>query len=486
MKRSSIFYIVLIALVGGVVGAAAVAVFSGKKEIKYIVQAPTGSQYKSVSYGGQDGGGSSFTPAAEMGVKAVVHVKTITKRSQEDSQNSFLEYFFGYRQYRDPGPQLGSGSGVIISPDGYIVTANHVIDGATEVQVVMEDNREFTSKVIGTDEATDIAVLKIDANELPFLRFGPSDSLRLGEWVLAIGNPFNLTSTVTAGIVSAKGRNNITPVYDRNSANSRIESFIQTDAAVNRGNSGGALVNLNGELVGINTSIYTPSGAFAGYSFAVPSSIVEKVVKDLMEFGNVRRAVLGITMQAITSDLAKDYGLKEMNGVYIENVVPGGAADQAGIKRGDVLTHINNTPVKTMSAVQEMINKYRPDDKVEVTVIRDGKTKQFTATLRIRDDKAIAALNNDNIEKALGATFKDVSPEVKRKLGVRQGVQITNLKDGAFKAAGVKEGFIITSVNRMPVSSKEELVSALQDWENGALLQGVYPDGNRVLYGIGK
>ena len=481
MKRSTVFYIIFIALLSGVTGAMAVAAFTGKKEIKYVVQTPTDYEFKNVNYGGQDGSGSSFTPAAEKGVKAVVHVKTVTQRSQNDEQGSILEYFFGYRQYRDPGPQLGSGSGVIISPDGYIVTANHVIDKANTVQITTEDNQEFTAKVVGTDEATDIAVLKIDASGLPFLYFGQSDSLRLGEWVLAIGNPFNLTSTVTAGIVSAKGRENVTP-YDRN--NNRIESFIQTDAAVNRGNSGGALVNLRGELVGINTSIYTPSGAFAGYSFAVPSSIVEKVVKDLIEFGVVQRAILGISMQNLTSEMAKDYDIKDLNGVYIANVIPGGAAEIAGIKRGDIITHINDVQVKTSSAVQEQINRYRPNEQVKVTVIRDKQTKQFTATLRIRDEQAIAALTNEAIEKSLGATFKEVAPEVRRSLNVRNGIQVTNIKEGLLKNAGVKEEFIITSVNRMAIRNKEELLSALRDLENGALIQGIYPDGTIARYAL--
>ena len=484
MKRSTVFYIIFIALLSGLTGAMAVSAFMGKEktEVRYVVQTPIDYEFRNVNYGGQDYGGSSFTPAAEKGVKAVVHVRTMTQRSQNNEQGSLYE-FFGFRQDQNPAPQAGSGSGVIISPDGYIVTANHVIDRATTVQVITEDNHNFTANVIGTDEATDIALLKIEATGLPFLHFGLSDSLRLGEWVLAIGNPFNLTSTVTAGIVSAKGRSNVAPSYGRRN-NNRVEAFIQTDAAVNRGNSGGALVNLRGELVGINTSIITSSNAFSGYSFAVPSSLVEKVVKDLIEFGVVQRAVLGVTMDNLNSEMAKDYNIKDLNGVYVTGVIPGSAAEISGIKRGDVITHINEVPVRTTSALQEQINRFRPNDKVGVTVVSNGKTKQITATLRIRDDQAIAALNDEAIERLLGATFKDAAPDLRRSLNVRNGIQVTNIKDGLLKDAGIKEGFIITNVNRAPIRNKEELLTALRDLEDGAFIQGIYPDGTRARYAL--
>jgi Do/DeqQ family serine protease len=316
-----------------------------------------------------------FTYAAEVSVEAVVHVSTIYQRRQESL--TLLDYVFGYRTpHYESRPTMGSGSGVILTTDGYIVTNNHVIANANAVQVTLYDKRTFPARVIGTDPATDIAVLKIDAEELPFLTFGNSDSLRLGEWVLAIGNPYNLNSTITAGIVSAKGRN-----LPSNDGRFKIESFIQTDAAVNPGNSGGALVNTRGELIGINTAIASPTGSFSGYSFAVPTIIVQKVVEDIIQYGNVQRAMLGVMMIDITDALAKRLNLPHPNGVLITQLVRGGVAEKAGIKAGDVIIRVNGTEVNSASMVQEQISRFRPDQQVEIVVERDGKTKHFNAIL---------------------------------------------------------------------------------------------------------
>jgi Do/DeqQ family serine protease len=326
-----------------------------------------------------------FTYAAENSVEAVVHVASTYQRRQEPV-SAFLEYYFGFRapQY-ERHPAVGSGSGVILTTGGYIVTNNHVIDKASEIQVTLYDKRTFPAKLIGTDPATDIAVLKIDADGLPFIPFGSSDSLRLGEWVLAIGNPYNLTSTITAGIVSAKGRHMLSP-----DGRFKIESFIQTDAAVNPGNSGGALVNTRGELVGINTAIASPTGSFSGYSFAVPTGIVQKVVEDIIQHGSVQRAVLGIMMTDVTDAIAKKLDLNSLNGVLVADIVAGSAAEKAGFRKGDVITHINDVAVKSTSAVQEQIARYRPEQQVEIIIERDGKKRHFNVVLteaRVNDTK---------------------------------------------------------------------------------------------------
>ncbi|MDR0693908.1 MAG: trypsin-like peptidase domain-containing protein [Prevotellaceae bacterium] len=330
-----------------------------------------------------------FTYAAENSVEAVVHVASIYPRRKE-TVTSILEYYFGYRSpHEERRPAVGSGSGVILTTDGYIVTNNHVIDKASDIQVTLYDKRRFPAKLIGTDPATDVAVLKIDTGDLPFLPFGNSDSLRLGEWVLAIGNPYNLTSTITAGIVSAKGRHMLSP-----DGRFKIESFIQTDAAVNPGNSGGALVNTRGELMGINTAIASPTGSFSGYSFAVPTAIVQKVVEDIIQYGAVQRAVLGIVMTDITDDIAKKMNLAQLDGVFVVNLVAGSAAEKAGIRKEDVITHINGVAVKNTSAVQEQIGRYRPEEQIEVLVERDGKKRhvnvvlaKFEATIKFPNEK---------------------------------------------------------------------------------------------------
>ncbi|MBQ7575981.1 MAG: trypsin-like peptidase domain-containing protein [Bacteroidales bacterium] len=319
-----------------------------------------------------------FTYAAENTVDAVVYVQVKVK-SRAQLNNPFFEFFFG-EQYKDQFERLqqGSGSGVIIKPEGYIVTNNHVVADATEIQVVLNNNKTYPATVVGTDPATDVALIKIEAEEeLPAIEFADSDALRLGEWVLAIGSPLGkeLQSTITAGIVSAKGRS--MPNY---TGEFKIESFIQTDAAVNPGNSGGALVNKAGQLVGINTAIISTTGSYAGYSFAVPSNIVSKIVSDLIEFGNVKRAKLGVSMSAITTEMAKEKGLKSLEGAYIHEVATGSAAEKAGIKPGDVIVGIDDTPINTPAALQEKVNSYRPGDTITVKVNRGGETLNLQCT----------------------------------------------------------------------------------------------------------
>ena len=316
-----------------------------------------------------------FTYAAENCVKAVVHVKVLSKGAVQTY--SLFDFFFGNGS---PQPmqreQLSAGSGVIISPDGYIVTNSHVVSGAEEISVTLENNKSFKARLVGADEVTDIAVVKIEASGLSYLEFGDSDALRLGEWVIAIGNPYNLTNTITAGIVSAKSRS--MPSYDEGF---KIESFIQTDAAVNPGNSGGALVNIKGELVGINTAIASRTGSFTGYSFAVPASIARKIVNDFVDFGEVKRALLGITMQDMSSELARERGIRDVKGVYVSDVLKGGAANKAGIRESDVILSINGKPVNSSPEVQEQISKFRPKDRIKVVILREGKQKELSVVL---------------------------------------------------------------------------------------------------------
>ncbi len=423
---------------------------------------------------------TDFTFAADRTIHSVVHVKTKSVRVQPNYSfgNPFYDFFFGPGQ-RESQPVIGSGSGVIISDDGYIVTNNHVVDNAENIEVVLNDKRAFDATVVGRDPNSDLAIIKIDSKDLPYIPFGNSEDLRVGEWVLAVGNPFNLNSTVTAGIVSAKARNiNIL------SNQYAIESFIQTDAAVNPGNSGGALVNLKGELVGINTAIASQTGSFAGYSFAIPTSIARKVALDIIEYGEVQRAILGISIDDVTSDKAKEAGIKELKGVFIVDVVEGGAAEEIGLKGGDVILQVNGVEVNTPNQLQEQISKYRPKDKVELLVNRNNKKKHYEAVLR-NTKGGFEVVKADQVLEVLGAEFEEIDPDLKRKLGIRDGIQITSIKKGKLQEQGVKKGFIVTRVNRTRVSTVKDLHQMFTNLSGGVLIEGVYPNGVVAYYAIG-
>ena len=370
---------------------------------------------------------------------------------------------------------------MIISEDGYIVTNNHVVDEAKKVEVTLDDNRNYTAKVIGTDPSTDLALLKIEQKGLPYLSYGNSDNVRVGEWVLAVGNPFNLTSTVTAGIVSAKARN----IHILPDQKFPIESFIQTDAAVNPGNSGGALVNTNGELVGVNAAIASNTGSYAGYSFAIPVNIVKKVVDDLLEFGNVQRGFIGISIRDIDADFAKDKDLKNYNGVYVNGLTPGGAASDAGIKEGDIITKINSAPIKTSPELQEQVGLYRPGDKINVTLLRDEKEKLVTVTLRNKEGNTRVIKNETEVVNTLGASLETIGSSEKSKLGIETGVKIKDIGTGKLRSAGIKEGFIITRIDNKDVDSASDVIAYLQNKRGGVLIEGVYPNGMRAYYGFG-
>lgn len=419
-----------------------------------------------------------LTLAAEKSVSAVVHITTKTKTNYFEGSNDIFEYFFGPRGYNRPEQQYSraTGSGVIISDDGYIVTNNHVVDGAEDIEVILNDNRKLTAKVIGRDPNTDIALVKIDAKNLTVLTWGDSEALKLGEWVLAVGNPFNLTSTVTAGIVSAKSRS-----IGIMSGKMPLESFIQTDAAVNPGNSGGALVNARGELVGINTAIASQTGSYSGYSFAIPASIVHKVVEDLRKFGEVQRALLGVSIKDVNADLAKENHLDKTEGIWVEGLTEDGAARSAGIKKGDVIVAINATKVSTVSQLQEQVGKHRPGDQVAVTVRRDGSEKVFNVTLK--NSKGNTSIVKESFS-TLGAEFGEISSKDKERLNIDQGVQVLKITSGKMKNAGVRAGFIITDVNKISVGNVEDIkriISQSSD-KKPVLIEGVYPDGKWAYY----
>jgi len=435
-----------------------------------------------------------FTFAAENAVSSVVHVN-VTKRGMAIESYSIFDFFFGYGgQNSVPREQASSGSGVIIRPDGYIVTNNHVVEGADNISVTLYNKKTYNATLLGSDPVTDIALIKIESGNLPYLTFGDSDALRLGEWVLAIGNPYNLTSTITAGIVSAKARSipaEVSPQHEfmsekGNRGEFKIESFIQTDAAVNPGNSGGALVNTRGELVGINTAIASRTGSFTGYSFAVPSLIAKKVVEDIIDFGSVKRAVLGISMQDITGDLAKEKNLSDTKGAYIAEVLKGSAADKAGIKISDILISVNGKEVNSAPAVQEQISKYRPGDKINVGIIRDSKQKEISVVLEKSAPGVAEWRDKFGGDLTLfGADLRKASDETLKKYDLRHGVEVISVEEGKFKDAGIKPGFVITHVNQYPVRGPQDILNVIQRSRRSLFIEGQYSEGRVIYYGIG-
>lgn len=491
--------VVLVAAVssGVAVGTSAYLMNKNEQPVTYAAGAENTFKqpYRLTNYGTVAAENIDFTTAAESTVHGVVHIKATTnaKMAGGGSQQYVdpFEYFFGFGgrgfQRPQPQPRVGAGSGVIISTDGYIITNNHVIDGADELEVTLNDNRKFAAKIIGTDPTTDIALIKIDAKDLPTIPFGDSEKLKVGEWVLAVGNPFNLTSTVTAGIVSAKSRGNIgTGGRDR----SKIESFIQTDAAVNPGNSGGALVNTKGELVGINTAIYSETGNFAGYSFAVPISIAGKVANDLKQYGTVQRAVLGVmisdTQYVPEEDKSK---VKALAGAYVGGFAERSSAKEAGLEKGDVIVAVNGIKVKSANALQEQISKYRPGDKVELTVDRAGNTKTFTVELR-NAQGSTKVIKGGEAAEVLGAAFKTLTDKQKQQMGVSYGIEVTGLTGGKLKAAGIQKGFVIMIVNNQKISAPEDLEKIVEgilqgrSEDQGLFIKGFYPNGRTKYYAI--
>lgn len=432
--------------------------------------------------------GLDFTSAAENTVHSVVHIttKVVQTTFQRDP---FQEFFYGPgaggREFKQYG--AGAGSGVIVSSQGYIVTNNHVIENASEIQVILNDNSKYDAKVIGADPSTDIAVLKIEGENFPAIPIGNSDELKIGEWVLAVGNPFNLTSTVTAGIVSAKARN-INLLSERNTQDVvPIESFIQTDAAVNPGNSGGALVNTRGELIGINTAIASQTGSYAGYSFAVPINLVDKVMRDLIDFGIVQRGFLGVQIADVTQDVKEKNKLPDLKGVFLAKVTEGGSADKAGLKDGDVILKIGSKEVNSVAALQEEIGKRRPGDKVNLTVRqKDGDIISKELVLRNKDGDT-ELMSKEEISKnyALGATFIELTDKERKELSISYGVKIKSITTGKLKSIGLQEGIIITKVNNEPIETVAELTEKLSGVNRGILLEIMDETGKRDYRGFG-
>ncbi|MDR2679568.1 MAG: Do family serine endopeptidase [Tannerella sp.] len=429
---------------------------------------------------------TDFTYAAEKTVHAVVHIKVMSTVSVERQYMDPFEFFFGFGENRPPRQQLrkGSGSGVIISTDGYIITNNHVIDGADSISVTLNDKRSFKGKVIGSDPITDIALIKIEADDLQPVTFGDSEQLKIGEWVLAVGNPFDLTSTVTAGIVSAKGRSIMTGESDKD----KIMSFIQTDAAVNRGNSGGALVNTKGELVGINTAIYSQTGDFAGYAFAVPISIAGKVVSDIKKYGSVQRAMLGVSIaepEFIKQN--RDTKIKELKGAYVGDFAMRSSAKEAGIEIGDVITAVNGNRVTSVNSLQEQVMKYQPGDKVKVKVDRYGTEKEFTVELKNAQGNTEIVKGGDSAE-ILGAAFKALSEKDKREYGINYGIEVNDISKGKIKDCGIRKGFIIMIVNDQRIQTPEDFYSIVDKIlkggtdEKGLLIKGFYPNSGATRH----
>ena len=442
---------------------------------------------------------TDFTVAAENTVNEVVCIKSFTSRQQRYGNGydydpfGMFDFFFGNPQPRQPQRQpqqkdsepvqSGLGSGVILSEDGYIVTNNHVVEGADKLEVLLNDNSTYEAKIIGTDEATDLALIKIDAHGLSAITFGDSEAVKVGEWVLAVGNPFGFNSTVTAGIVSAKAR------ALNKGGNMGIESFIQTDAALNPGNSGGALVNLNGELIGINSAIYSNTGSYTGYSFAIPTTIVKKVVADLRQYGTVQRAVLGCTVMDLDAKIAKEKNITATKtGIVVVNINDRSTAKSLGLEPNDVITAINGVEVSTRAQLVEQINKFRPGDEITLTYYRNNKKETKKGTLLNTEGTTNITKKGDFT--SLGCAFMALSQETKSHLGISKGVQVTGLKAGLFKEQGIKDGFIITEINGQPVNSSDDVeyiynqVMKSSDPDKVLFISGMYSTGKKQYYAV--
>lgn len=425
-----------------------------------------------------------FSPAAEEAVKSVVHIKTMSEGKTVRARDPFDIFgMHGFREYKMPD-QVGSGSGVIISADGYIVTNNHVVDGASKVQVTFNDRNTEVAEVVGTDPSTDLAVLKISAKNLHYMQIGNSDDVKLGQWVLAVGYPLNLDATVTAGIVSAKGR--ALGINQRQST-SAIESFIQTDAAVNPGNSGGPLVNTAGMLVGINSAIASPTGSYAGYSYAIPSNIVEKVTRDIIEYGKVQRGYLGVTLADLNDQSAEKIGIDKdefrlQKGVYVNSVAPESGAEKAGLKKGDFITSVNGTAIDNVPQLQGVVARYHPGDKISVTYQRDGKS--YTKQVELKSNFGNKIIDeSQSVYELSGSTFRNLTSEEQKKYNVEGGgVLVEKIGKGSFENVGIKEGFIVVSVNDKRVKNIAEFNAQIQQATDGLQLGGIYGGRNGMYY----
>ncbi len=505
MKIRKIGFTLLIALLGGLVAIGGYKILENKQIQNMTFEEGQKAYFASNPLKiGSSAGNPDFTEAAAAVSPAVVHIVTTYEASGNSGRRGpsspfdMFEEFFGNPRSRTPRqPSRASGSGVIISTDGYIVTNNHVVENASKIEVKLTDKRVLEAKLIGRDPNTDLALLKVSASKsLPIVKLGDSDEVNIGEWVLAVGYPLGLESTVTAGIVSAKGRSlnllgqaELERQYSENPdqvpVNSAIESFIQTDAVINRGNSGGALVNSNGELIGINSAIASPSGYYAGYGFAIPVNLVKKIADDFKQFGEVKRGFVGITFTELNPEVAKELKVAEYNGLYVQSVVGAGGADKAGIKEGDIVTHINGRLITSSSVLQEGVGRLRPGDKVELTYLRDGKERKTSVTLQeAKSDESsadTASKSSTQLLNDLGAGFKSLTPAQKKEMGINAGLVISEVrKGGLFERYGVPRGMIVTTVNDIAVNSVEDIEKALNKSTSMIYMRGFSPDGARV------
>ena len=474
---------IAIATLGGLIAIGVNKLITNKDEVNFT------SNYLAKYANIQDAAHPDFVAVAEVVTPTVVHIITTIGPNQQQpggENDPFGGFFRGFE-----GPQMerqASGSGVIISSDGYIVTNNHVIDGASKIKVVLNDKREYTAELLGRDRNTDLALLRIEEKNLSFAVIGNSDEVKVGQWVLAVGNPFNLTSTVTAGIVSAKGRG-LNLIRDPRNQETQyaIEAFIQTDAAVNPGNSGGALVSTEGKLIGINTAIASQTGQYAGYAFAIPSNLMKKVVDDLMKFGEVQRGLLGVQIQDVNNELAEKEGLKEVKGVFVAKVNENSAAAVAGIKDGDVIIAIDGASVNTSNELQEKVGKKSPGDKVSVGVIRKGKNLEFTAILKNKDGKAnVTMVEKVETNKVLDCEFESISREERLKLKISNGVRIKVIGEKSpLKKAGIPNGFVLTSIDKKPIGTITDVKLNLENHKGGVLVEGINPNGSKGYYAFG-
>ncbi len=445
---------VLISALGGAITLGAYLLFFERSHVKIDEIEHSGLKTVATNYTdaySASAENTDFTIAAEKTLNAVVHVKNTMFKTMQDP---FAEFFYGQGNGARQFSQIGTGSGVIISADGYIVTNNHVIKDATDIEVTLNNKKTYKAKLIGADTTSDIALLKIDAKDLSYITLGDSDAVKVGEWVLAVGNPYNLTSTVTAGIISAKGRD-----LDGNSS---IDSFIQTDAAVNPGNSGGALVNTKGELIGINTAISSMTGAFVGYSFAVPSNIAKKVIEDLMEFGNVQKAILGINGVELNNELADKLNIDNTNGFYISNVIENSGAKKAGLKANDVIVQLDQVKIATFADLNGYISTKRPNDIVNVSFLREGKLNNVNVTLIKYEVTKVSAL---------GLDLENLSKAELKKLNIDNGVRILGITNKELAYYGVKKGYVITAINNEKVFSVDDVNNMIANKSDNEVLR---------------
>ncbi len=476
MSKKNLIIVFVVAFLGSLLALNSNKLFNSPSQSTYNSiqnrQSELGANSVKVTYNSSVPAALDFTIIAELATNSVVHIRSSYNASIKSN---------GYYQYKQ-GPSQSSGSGVIVSDDGYIVTNNHVVANAAEVQVVLNDNRSYIAKVIGADPTTDLALLKIEAEGLSFMAYGNSDIVKVGQWVLAVGNPFNLTSTVTAGIISAKARN-IGILRDETN-NLQVESFLQTDAVVNPGNSGGALIDVHGNLIGINSAIASPTGSYAGYAFAIPVNLVKKVADDLLEFGVVQRGLLGIRINDVSAKLAEQENLSVLQGVYVVEVQEGSGASEGGIENKDVIIGIDGQEVTNTSELQELVARHRPGDKINVELLRGDKKLNFEVELHnITGTTTVVKRVSEVLLE--GSLFENVIGKDAENLHIKSGVKLKELGEGKWKEAGIKEGFIITEVNRSPIATIDQLKRLMPQFEGQrVVLLGVMGNGDKTYFSV--